>query len=90
MEAMAMGKAVVATDVNGARELMEDGKTGLVIPPADSEALANAIDLLIDDPEKLSTFGTAGKKRVTQHFTMRHMTDILEAHLQSKLDPAKQ
>lgn len=89
MEAMAMAKPVVATDVNGARELMQDGNTGFIVPPADPPALANAIDSLIDNPEKLSAFGNAGKERVTQHFTMQHMTDTLEAHLWSKLEASK-
>lgn len=90
MEAMAMGKAVVATDVNGARELMEDGKTGLIVPPADPTALATAISSLIDNPEKLELFGTAGKQRVAKHFTMGRMTDVLESHLLSKLKSSKQ
>ncbi|UZJ39116.1 glycosyltransferase [Prosthecochloris sp. SCSIO W1102] len=89
MEAMAMAKPVVATDVNGARELMQDGNTGFIVPPADPPALANAIDSLIDNPEKLSAFGNAGKERVKQHFTMQRMTDTLEAHLQSKLEASK-
>ena len=89
MEAMAMAKPVVATDVNGARELMQDGNTGFIVHPADPPALANAIDSLIDNPEKLGAFGNAGKERVTQHFTMQHMTDTLEAHLWSKLEASK-
>ena len=90
MEAMAMAKPVIATDVNGTRELMQDGKTGLIVPPADPVALANAIGSLIDTPEKLTAFGTAGKTRVAQHFTMQHMTNTLEAYLQSKLKATKQ
>ncbi len=90
MEAMAIGKPVIATDVNGARELIQDGNTGLIVPPADPTALAEAISLLIDSPEKLKSFGAVGKERVAQHFTMRHMTDTLESHLQSKLEAAKQ
>ncbi|NTU94314.1 MAG: glycosyltransferase, partial [Chlorobiaceae bacterium] len=50
MEAMAMSKPVVATDVNGARELMDDGHTGLIVPPKDPVALAGAIEQLIDRP----------------------------------------
>ena len=89
MEAMAMAKPVVVTDVNGARELMQDGKTGLVVPPANPFALASAISSLIDNPEKLELFGTAGKERIAKHFTMERMTDALEAHLLSKLENAK-
>ena len=89
MEAMAMGKAVVATNVNGARELMEDGKTGLVIPPADPEALAKTISSLIDDPERLNAFGRAGKERVASQFTTDIMVDNLETYLKEKMETAQ-
>lgn len=88
MEAMAMAKPVVATDVNGARELMQDGKTSLIVPPANAVALANAIVSLIDNPEKLQAFGKAGKERVAKYFTMEQMTDALETYLLSKLESA--
>lgn len=81
MEAMAMGKPVIATDVNGARELMQDGRTGLIVPPKDPEALARAIASIIDDPLQLESFGRAGKERVAAHFTMQRMADRLEACL---------
>ena len=90
MEAMAAAKPVIATDVNGARELMQDGNTGFIVPPANPLALANAIDSLIDNTEKLRAFGTAGKERVAQHFTMQQMTDNLEAFLRLKLEAARQ
>ncbi len=89
MEAMAMEKPVIATDVNGARELMQDGKTGLIVPPADAVALANAIGSLIDNSEKLQVFGEAGKERVSKYFTIKRMTDALETYLLSKLESAK-
>ena len=85
MEAMAMAKPVIATDVNGARELMVDGKTGLVIPPRDPGAIAAAIRNLIDDPETMTGFGRSGKTRVEEHFTMDAMVDDLEHHLHRKL-----
>ena len=89
MEAMAMEKPVIATGVNGARELMQDGKTGLIVPPADAVALANAIGSLIDNSEKLQAFGEAGKERVSKYFTIKRMTDALETYLLSKLESAK-
>ncbi|MBM3162122.1 MAG: glycosyltransferase [Chlorobi bacterium] len=85
MEAMAVEKPVVATDVNGARELMRDGITGLIVPPADAEALAAAIASVIDDPVRLKSLGMAGKKRVKDHFTVRKMADLLETHLLDKV-----
>jgi glycosyltransferase involved in cell wall biosynthesis len=89
MEAMAAGKAVIATDVNGARELMQDGVTGLIVPPADAGALAAAIASVIDDPARLESFGKAGKERVKQHFSMTKMADQLEAHLLEKVAEKK-
>ncbi|HHM24281.1 MAG TPA: glycosyltransferase, partial [Bacteroidetes bacterium] len=59
MEAMALGKPVVATDVNGVRELMVDGETGRIVPPRDSAALARAIEEVIDSPGLLRRYGEA-------------------------------
>ena len=85
MEAMAMKKPVIATDVNGARELMVDGKTGLIVPSKSHEALAEAIAKVIDNPDLLAEFGKAGYERVNQEFTMPAMADNLERHLLQKL-----
>ena len=88
MEAMAMKKPVVATDVNGARELMEEGahkKTGIIIPPQDPEAIATAIRTIIDSPDTMEQYGKAGHERVEKEFTIAAMTSNLERHLQEKL-----
>lgn len=85
MEAMAMSRAVVATDVNGARELMQDGKTGLVVPPRNPEALAEGIERLIDSPDLLERFGQAGYERVRREFSMSAMGVHLERFLQEKV-----
>ena len=86
MEAMAMAKPVVATDVNGARELVEDGKTGHIIPPKNPEAIARTIETIIDSPETMAELGKNGKQRVAEHFTMDAMVDNLEQHLKHKLE----
>lgn len=85
MEAMAMQKPVVATDVNGARELMVEGKTGIIVPPENPESLARAIETIIDNPETLEKFGRAGYERVNREFTMNAMVDNLERLLQQKI-----
>ncbi|NQU45779.1 MAG: glycosyltransferase [Chlorobium sp.] len=88
MEAMGMKKPVIATDVNGARELMEgdaQSKTGIIIPPRNPQAIAEAIASIIDDPDTLEALGNAGYERVNQEFTMTAMTNNLERHLQEKL-----
>lgn len=87
MEAMAMGKPVVATDVNGARELMgtnESGtecNTGIIIPPRDPQAIADAIRSIIDSPSALYTLGQAGYERVKNTFTTEAMVSNLERYL---------
>jgi glycosyltransferase involved in cell wall biosynthesis len=86
MEAMAMSKPVIATDVNGARELMVDGSTGLIVPPADARALAEAIGTLADRPDMMALYGANGLSRVSRQFTMQKMGDLLEAYLQDKLE----
>lgn len=85
MEAMAAGKPVVATDVNGARELIEDGQTGIIVPPRDPKAIADAVERVIDSPEMSAAFGKEGKKRVAAEFTMNAMVDRLERHLEERL-----
>ncbi len=85
MEAMAMQKPVIATDVNGARELMCEGETGLLVPPRDPAALAGAISSLIDRPDLLQSFGRQGFERVKREFTRSAMIDNLERYLERKL-----
>jgi glycosyltransferase involved in cell wall biosynthesis len=89
MEAMAMHKPVVATDVNGVRELMADRKTGIIVPPKEPVALAAAIANVIENPEMLAEFGEAGYERVTREFTLSAMADNLEEYLQQKLQEIK-
>jgi glycosyltransferase involved in cell wall biosynthesis len=85
MEAMAMHKPVVATDVNGVRELMVDGKTGIIVPPKEPQALATSIARIIDNADMLAEFGRAGYERVKSEFSMSAMANNLEGHLQQKL-----
>jgi glycosyltransferase involved in cell wall biosynthesis len=85
MEAMAMKKPVIATDVNGARELMVEGKTGLIVPPGNPEALAHAIETIIDNHNMLLELGKSGFERVNREFTMSAMVDNLETWLLQKI-----
>ncbi len=86
MEAMAVGKAVVATDVNGVRELMLDGESGLIVPPRDSAALAGAILRVLDDPPLLEKMGQTGLEHVRRHFTIPGMVKKLEDFFREKID----
>jgi len=73
LEAMACELPVVATRVGGIPEYVADGETGLLIPPRDPGALAQAIASLILDPAKRAAFGRAGRQRVEAHFTAERM-----------------
>ena len=66
IEAMLVGRAVVASDVGGLRDVVEHGSTGLLVPPANPEALAAALDSLLDDPERRQRMGEAGRQHARQ------------------------
>src|SRR5688500_16637156 len=73
LEAMAAGLPVVATDVGGTAEAVEHGVTGVVVPPQDPGALTEAISGLLDDPERASRLGEAGRRRVDEQFGIERM-----------------
>lgn len=73
LESMAAGVPVVATKVGGNPEAVEDGATGLLVPPRDAGALADAICLLLENPAVASGFGQAGRQRVAEHFSVERM-----------------
>jgi glycosyltransferase involved in cell wall biosynthesis len=66
LEALAHGRAVVATPVGGTPSLVEDGVTGLLVPPGDAQALRAAIDRLLADRDLRRGLGEAGRARVTE------------------------
>ena len=67
LDALAMGKAVVVSDVNGSRDYVRDGETALVVPPGDPEALADRLLKLFHDPPLRVRLGHAAKQAVAQH-----------------------
>lgn len=71
IEAMAAGLPVVATDVSGTRGVMRDGETGLLVPPGDATALAQAMAALLAEPERAAQMGAAARRRVELHFSAR-------------------
>ena len=73
LDAMALGKPVVATRAGGIPEVVQDGVTGMLVPPRDPHALERAILHLLRHPEQGKAFGEAGRKRVEQHFTAERM-----------------
>ena len=79
VEAMCGGLAVVATDVPGHRDVVIHGETGLLVPPNDSAALADAIAELITDPDRRKAMGEAGRRRAFEEFGIRLMVDATAA-----------
>jgi len=86
LEALAMGCPVVASRVNGVPELIEDHKTGLLVPARDSPALTTAIRVVLSDPAAASKMGAAGRAVVRERFTVDQMvantTAIFDAAMQ--------
>jgi glycosyltransferase involved in cell wall biosynthesis len=70
LEAMASGKPVVATAVDGPPEIVEDGQSGLLVPPRDPEALAKALVDLLKDPQRRASMGNRGRERVQTVFSL--------------------
>ncbi|CAN0300369.1 unnamed protein product, partial [Phaeothamnion confervicola] len=68
LEAMAMKKAIVCSQVGGTQDVLLDGQTGLFVPPREPRALVDAILALHADPERARRFGETGRARVEEHF----------------------
>jgi sugar transferase (PEP-CTERM/EpsH1 system associated) len=75
LEAMASALPVVATDVGGNADLVREGETGHVVPPADTVALADAIGRLALAPTQAASMGRAGRALVQQRFSLQSMVD---------------
>jgi glycosyltransferase involved in cell wall biosynthesis len=86
LEAMAAGRPVVAVDVGGVREMVEDGVTGYVTAPSHEAGLADAVVGLLKEPEKAERLGAAGRARVEQRFTAAGQAARIEAALLQLLD----
>jgi glycosyltransferase involved in cell wall biosynthesis len=74
-EAMSMGIPVVATDVGGNKELVEDGVTGLLVPPGNAEALAESIKRMLKTPGLAKTCSSAAQKRVRENYSIEAMVE---------------
>jgi glycosyltransferase involved in cell wall biosynthesis len=78
-EALACERPVVATDLAGMPELVIEGETGLLVPPRDPAALAQALRRVIENPTWAQAMARAGCKRVDAHFSLRAKLDATEA-----------
>ncbi|HQO35733.1 MAG TPA: glycosyltransferase family 4 protein, partial [bacterium] len=73
LEAMASGLPVIAGDAGGVKELVEDGNTGILVPPMDLAALTGGILSLVSQQETREKFGTAGKQKIRTEFSLDQM-----------------
>jgi glycosyltransferase involved in cell wall biosynthesis len=79
LEAMAAGKAVLATDVGGNGELVIHGETGFLVPSGDTEQFADILSEMIDRPDATRKMGRAGRERVRSKFTLEQQLRSVEA-----------
>lgn len=92
LEAMAMGRPVVATTVGGTPEVVLDGETGLLVPPGDWRALADAIVRVLSDTERARRMGEAGRQVVEERFRLSQMVgriDSMYSELLAARGPSK-
>jgi glycosyltransferase involved in cell wall biosynthesis len=75
-EAMASGLPVVATDIAGIPEQVEDGANGYLVPAGDPDALANRLRRLIEDPDRRAQFGAVSRERATQFSVDAMLADL--------------
>ena len=80
LEASAMKLPVISTDVNGPRESIVPGKTGLLVPVREVEPLYRAMKRLADDAELRKRMGEAGRRRVIESFDARQMWRLWDEH----------
>jgi glycosyltransferase involved in cell wall biosynthesis len=77
LEAMASGLPIVVTRVGGNLEAIEDGRSGILVPPTDDSALSGALRRLLESPAERMRMGQAARERFDEHFSVR---PFIEAH----------
>ena len=85
LEAMLLGKPVVASNVTGSRELVVDGETGRLFPSGDAEALAGCLRGLIPDADLRARMGSRGQERVRRNFSIENYVQGVERELDTVL-----
>jgi glycosyltransferase involved in cell wall biosynthesis len=81
LEAMCFRLPVVSTDIAGVREQVVDGDTGIVVPPGDEAALADALGRLIEDRGLRESMGAAGRRRVEEVFSIdRYVSSVVDVY----------
>jgi alpha-maltose-1-phosphate synthase len=88
LEAMERARPVIASAVGGLPEIVADGETGLVVPPADAEALAEAMVALAEAPMRAAAMGRAGRDRALAEFSPERCVEQVEQLYVRELAPA--
>ena len=83
LEAMSCGRPVVASDIGAVSSAVTDGRTGVLVPPGDAEALAGALEFLLDQPNMRERLGRAARARVEADFELASCTARLRAFLET-------
>lgn len=84
LEAMAAGTCLVASRAGGIPEVMENGRTGLLVEPADAHALAEALHIALSSPERRQQWGDAARAKICTEFTWQHLIHQLDVLLENK------
>lgn len=78
LEASAMAKPVIACNIGGCSEAVDDGKTGILVPPEDPDKIAAAVTFFLENPEKAREMGRRGRKKVLVEFNQNLVFDRLK------------
>jgi glycosyltransferase involved in cell wall biosynthesis len=85
IEAMALGKPVVASSVPGIQDMVSDGESALLVPPGNPKALASAMQRILDDPSLGRKLGSAAAEQATQRFSLARMCQETEQYFEQVL-----
>ena len=85
MEAAAMSLPIVATDIRGCRQVVDHGRTGLLVPPGDVGRLAEALSIVAGDPVRRQAMGEAARRKARVEFDQRRVIDMTLAVYRARL-----
>jgi glycosyltransferase involved in cell wall biosynthesis len=78
IEALAAGRAVVATKVGGVPDVVDEGETGFLVRPRDTHALAERLEILARDPNRRAEMGRLGRERVLERYAVERLVDDVD------------
>jgi glycosyltransferase involved in cell wall biosynthesis len=79
IEALAAGRAVVATNVGGVPDVVDEGETGFLVRPGDTHAFAERLEILARDPERRGQMGREGRERMLSRYAVERLVDDVDA-----------